>query len=102
MIATVLGFSGVVPASGLSTALDYNLLTNEVAMYQSQLGLPEETYLTSPEEIQDKLKVYVVRAAVEEFVQYTPFVGSVIAGSSSFASIHYFLNRLLDEMERTA
>ena len=120
MVAGASGFGALVPVPGLSVALDLALLTKEVNLYKSQLGLPEENSyefrkltpeiqkkvqrfcLTSAVQIGQLVAAYTASAAVEEVTRYIPLVGSFIAGSISFTSTHYFLNACLNELEETA
>ena len=48
------------------------------------------------------MKAYATSAAVEEASRYIPFVGSIIAGSISFASTYSFLRESLNQLEKTA
>jgi hypothetical protein len=120
MVAAASGVGAVVPVPGLSVALDLVLLTREVNMYKSQLGLPEETSyefrrctpeirakvkrfcLTSAVQIANLLKFYTASSAIEEFTRYIPFVGCAIAGGISFSSTYCFLKGCLNELEGTA
>ena len=120
MVAAASGAGAVVPLPGLSVALDLALLTREVNMYKSQLGLPEGTSyefrrmspeiqakvkrfcLTSTVQIANLVKFYTASSAVEEFTRYIPFVGCAIAGGISFSSTYCFLKGCLNELEETA
>jgi hypothetical protein len=120
MVAAASGAGAVVPLPGFSAALDLALLTKEVNMYKSQLGLPEETSyefrrmtpeiqakvskfcLTSTVQIAKLVKFYISSSAVEEFTRYIPLVGFAIAGGISFSSTYCFLKGCLNELERTA
>ena len=120
MVAAASGAGAVVPVPGLSVAIDLVLLTREVNMYKSQLGLPEETSyefrrmtpqikakvskfcLTSTVQIANLLKFYTASSAIEEFTRYIPFVGCAIAGGISFSSTYCFLKGCLNELEETA
>ncbi|CAB4026889.1 interferon-inducible GTPase 5-like, partial [Paramuricea clavata] len=120
MAAAASGVGAVVPVPELSGALDLVLLTREVNMYKSQLGLPEETSykfqrmtpkiqaqvgkfcLTSTVQIANHLKDYTGSSVVEKFTRYIPFVGCAIAGGISFSSTYCFLRGCLNELEGIA
>ena len=120
MIATLSLGGAVIPLPGVSIAADITLLTLEMKLYKSQLGLPEENSpefqrmstenqakvrkfcITSAAEVTKLLASYVASSAVEEVARYIPILGSAIAGSISFSSTYYFLHRSLGELERTA
>jgi hypothetical protein len=120
VVAAASGAGAVVPVPGLSVAIDLVLLTREVNMYKSQLGLPEETSyefrrmtpqikakvskfcLTSTVQIANLLKFYTASSAIEEFTRYIPLVGFAIAGGISFSSTYHFLKGCLNELEETA
>ena len=111
-------FAGaVIPIPGLSIMVDLNFLKNEVDLYKSQLGLPEEKSedfrrMMTPElfekcrnstvQIVQLMTAYGVSSAVEEVARYIPILGSAIAGSISYSSTYYFLQRYLNELESTA
>ena len=120
-VAGASGVGATVPLPGVSVALDFGLLTTERNFYKSQLGLPQEDsdeFRKLTPEIQEKVRKfhqtlavndigqlfagYTASAAVEEFTRYIPFVGSAIAGSISFSSTYYVLNRCLRDLEETA
>ena len=120
MVAAASGAGAVVPVPGLSVAIDLALLTKEINMQKSQLGLPEETSnefqrmtpeiqakinkfsLTSTGQIVNLLKLYAASSAFEEFTRYIPFVGPAIAGSISCTSTYYLLHGCLKELEGAA
>ena len=119
-IATLSLFGAIIPAPGLSVAADITLLTSEMKLYRSQLGLPEENSpeflrmsienqakvrkfcITSAAEVTKLLISYVASSAVEEVARYIPILGSAIAGSISFSSTYYFLHRSLDKFQKIA
>ena len=104
----------------MSIVADITLLTLEMKLYRSQLGLPEENSpefqrmttenqakvrkfcITSAAEVSKLLASYAASSAVEEVARYIPILGSAIAGSISFSTTYYFLHRCLDDFERTA
>ena len=120
MIATLSLGGAIIPVPGLSIAADITLLTSEMKLYKSQLGLPGENSpefqsmtienqtkvrqfcITSAAQIAKYLAHYAKSSAAEEVTRYIPILGSAIAGSISFSSTYYFLHRCLDELERTA
>ena len=118
-----------IPLPGVSIVADFALIMYEVNLYKSQLGLPKEKskkfqkmskedqetilkfcFTTIAELVRciqrhaaySQAKRYAASTAVEEFVRYIPFIGSVIAGSISFGSTYYFLWQCLNELEKTA
>ena len=111
---------GVIPVPGLSTAADITLLTLEMKLYRSQLGLPEENSpkflrmtvenqakirkfcITTAAEVAKGMESYAKSSAVEEVARYIPIAGIAIAGSISFYTTYYFLRDSLDELEKTA
>ena len=104
----------------MSIAADIKLLTREIKLYRSQLGLPEENSpefqrmtvenqarfrqfcTTSAALVAERLISYAASSAVEEVARYIPIVGIAIAGSISFYTTYYFLRDSLDELEKTA
>ena len=120
MVASLSSAGAVIPVPGLSIAVDLTLLTKEVSLYKSQLGLPEENSFefrrmtpqnqekvrkfcfTSAVQIANLVAAYGASSAVEEVTRYIPVLGSVIAGGISFSSTYYFLQQCLKELEKTA
>ena len=120
MVAAVSATGAAVPLPGLSIAIDLALLTNEMNLYKSQLGLPGENSdefrrmtpenqekvrkfcVTSAIQMGNLLAFYSKTSAVEEFARYIPLLGSFIAGSVSFPSTYHFLHGCLNELERAA
>ena len=116
-IATLSLTGAIYPVPGLSVAADITLITSEMELYKSQLGLPEENspkfqrmteenqakvrkfYITS---VTNHLASFVACSAVEEVARYIPILGSAIAGSISFSTTYRFLHRSLDDFERAA
>ena len=120
MIATISCFGAAIPVPGLSLAADLILIKRELNVYKTHFGLPDKD---SPEfqrmnsqhqkmvqgfcflnaaAISSYMKAYAKSAAVEEVSRYVPFVGSIIAGSISFASTYKFLHESLNQLEKTA
>ena len=120
MVASASAAAAVVPIPGLNVAVDLALLTNEVSLYRSQLGLPDENShafqqmtpanqekvrkfcVTSAAQIGSFLAAYTAGSTVEEFARFIPFIGLAIAGGISFSSTYYFLHQCLKELEETA
>ena len=119
-IATLSFGGAVIPVPGLSIAADITLLTLEMKLYKSQLGLPEENStefqrmatenqakvrqfcITSAATVAKYFVSYAASSAVEEVARFIPILGIAVAGSISFSSTYYFLHRCLDNIERTA
>ena len=119
-VATLSFGGAVIPVPGVSIAADVTLLTLEMKLYRSPLGLPEENSpefqrmttenpakvrqfcITSVAQVIKHLASYAASSAVEEVARYIPILGSAIAGSISFSTTKYFLHRCLDELERAA
>ena len=119
-VATLSFCGAVIPVPGVSIAADVTLLTLEMKLYRSQLGLPEENSpefqrmttenqskvdqfcMTSAAQVIKHLASYAASSAVEEVARYIPILGSAIAGSISFSTTKYFLHRCLDELETAA
>ena len=88
-------------------------------LYNSKLGLPDQNseefrkltpemggqiskfFVTNALQIGNLLAAYAATCAVEEYVRFIPFVGTAIAGSLSFCTTYYFLNKRLNELEET-
>ncbi len=120
MVAAASAAGAAIPLPGLSIAVDFSLLTNEMSFYKSQFGLPEENsdefrrmapenqekiskfFVTSAVDIAKLIAVYSASSSVEEFSRFIPFVGIFIAGNISFSSTYYFLHQCLKEMEEAA
>ena len=110
----------VVPVPGLSLVFDFGLLINEMNLYKSQLGVPEENSeefqgmtshvkakilkycVTSSAQVKHLLRAYAASCTAEEFVRFIPVVGSFIAGSISFGSTYWFLHECLKELGEAA
>ena len=58
--------------------------------------------MTTTAQIAELMSAYAVSSAVEEATRYIPILGIVIAGSISFSSNYYFLQRYLKELESAA
>ena len=119
-IATLSFGGAIIPVPGLSITADLALLTLEMKLYKSQLGLPEENSpeflrmsienqakirkfcITSAAQIAKNLAYYATSSAVEEVARFIPILGIAIAGSLSFSSTYYFLRRSLDKFTKTA
>ena len=109
-----------VPFPGLSAAIDLTLITKEVNFYKSQLAFPNEDSeefrrltpemkdrisrfcLPSAVQIGNLLASYAASSTAEEYVRFIPLVGTAVAGSFSFASTYFFLDKWLKELEETA
>ena len=120
MIASASAAAAGVPLPGLNVVVDLALLTNEVSLYKSQLGLPDENSyefrkmtpenqekvrkfcITSNLQMASFLATYTASSTVEEFARFIPVVGLVIAGGITFSSTYYFLHQCLNELEETA
>ena len=120
MVAATSCAGAAVPLPGLSVALDYIFLANQVNFYKSQLGLPEEDSklflalspamkkriqkfcTTKAVKLGKRLATYATGSTVEEFARYIPILGSAIAGSISFSIMYYTLHSSLNELEQTA
>ena len=99
---------------------DFGLLINEINLYKSQLGIPEENSeqfqgitsdvkakilkycVTSSAQIKHLLRTYAASCTAEEFTRFIPVVGTFIAGSISFGSTNWFLHECLKELEEAA
>ncbi|XP_028404337.1 interferon-inducible GTPase 5-like [Dendronephthya gigantea] len=121
-VAVVSAGSGAVPVPGLGCVLDLILIGGTIRNYYRAFGLGN----TTPEELEllnkhyrDIIKRYgltsvlaifksagtktaLVLLSVEEVSKFIPILGLVIAGSASFATSLYFLNRSVNEMEEVA
>ena len=104
----------------LSAAADFSLITEGCNFYKPLVAFPQEdseefrrltpemrdqiskVCLTSTVQIANLLATYVASTAAEEHARFIPLVGSAIAGSLSFGSIYFFLNKWLNELEETA
>ena len=115
-------FTGaLIPLPGLSITVDLMLLKSESDLYKSQLGLPEEKSdefrrimtpelreklqklcMTTTAQIAELMSGYAASSVIEEATRFIPILGSVIAGSISYSSTYYFLQRYLNELESAA
>ena len=120
MVATLSLGGAIIPLPGLSIAVDFTLLTTELNLYKSQLGLPEEdsfNFRKMSPEIQERVRKFCFTSAIqianlvaaysacsqaEEVSRYIPILGSAVAGTISFSSTYYFLRDSLDELQKTA
>ncbi|CAB3997595.1 interferon-inducible GTPase 5-like, partial [Paramuricea clavata] len=120
MIASASAAAAAVPLPGLNVIVDLALLTNEVSLYKSQLGLPHENSyefrkmtpenqekvrkfcITSSLQMASFLATYTASSTAEEFTRFIPLVGPAIASSISFCSTYNFLHQCLKELEETA
>ena len=120
MVASASFAAAIVPVPGLSIAVDLGLITAEITFYRSQLGLPEEGSerfenldvqlqervskfcFTTAVQVGTLLAAFSAESVIEEVTRFIPFIGSVIAGSMSFCTTYYFLQRSLKELEETA
>ena len=120
MVAGASAAVAAIPVPGLSMTFDVGLVMNEIALYKSQLGIPDENSpefqgmtseekanilkycVTTAEQLGRLLKAYATSFVAEEFARFIPFVGSVIAGAISFGSIFCFLYKCLNELAEAA
>ena len=120
MVAFASAAVAAVPTPGLSAAVDLTLITEEFNFYQSQIAFPQEDSeefrrltpemrdqisklcLTSTVQIANLLATYVASTTAEEYARFIPLVGSVIAGSLSFGSTYFILDKRLVGLEETA
>lgn len=95
---------------------------NEISLYRSQLGLPEEgserfgtlsdtaqkevkaiyATVSSVSHVGGLMAAYASEQAAEEVTRFIPFVGLFVAGAMSFTATYYFLKHSLEKMEKTA
>ena len=123
LVAGISAGVAVVPVPGLSFAVDALLVFNEVRAYITQLGIPVEgsrifqalcittqnTIVTTQTRFSSVAKILALFAkevatglALEEASRFIPLIGSVIAGSLSFACTIFFLQSCLKEIEKVA
>ena len=120
MVASASFAGALIPVPGVSITADLALLTREVNLYKSQLGLPEENSsqfqrmskenqarfrkfcVSGLMEIANLLALYAASSTVEEASRFIPIIGTVIAGSISFATTYHFLQQCLNELEKAA
>ena len=115
---------GFLPVPGASIVADLALISQEVNLYRTQLGIPEEksdgvlklssssqkatkvlgTMLTSFMQAGGLAAVaaYFTEEAVEEVVKAFPFVGGFVSSTMSFGSTYLFLKHCLKTTEQTA
>ena len=103
---------GGIPFPVVSAVYGANLITDEINMYRTTLGLPEEwseefTKLHSPTKetaakLTELLASYVVSSAGEEYARFIPFIGIGIARGISFATTLAFLRHYLKKGEDAA
>jgi hypothetical protein len=123
MVAAASAKGMFIPLPGLSFALDIHLLINELNLYKSQLGLPEENsdeFRRMAPENQEKVRKYCMTSAgefthlvekilftlsnvtFETVIQCIPILGGVACGSISFRRNYHFLHQCLNELEGIA
>ena len=117
MVASASAAAAAVPLPGLNIAVDLAMITQEMNLYKSQLGLTElKLRKMSPEDqerfqkfcianivnLATSLTTYSAGTTIEEFARFIPFIGSAIAGGISFACTYSFLHKSLDELEKIA
>ena len=120
MVAAASVASALVPLPGLSMAIDFTMILNEVRFYMLQLGLPDENskeFQIMSKENQEKVRklcfsnttqmaphfaAYTDKTLPEEVFRLIPFIGIGIAGSNSYAPTYCFLRDCLNELEETA
>jgi uncharacterized membrane protein YraQ (UPF0718 family) len=122
MVAVASAAGAVVPVPGVSMAVDLALIMNEVLLYKSQLGLPEEgspEFQNMSSELKTKVekfcisspaqmaKLLLVNTATETSIEeitrlFVPVIGLALAGAISFYTTYNFLRETLNELEETA
>ena len=121
-MAAISAGTGAIPVPGLGCAIDTACIAVTLKIYQVEFGLgkatPEELGLLN-KKCREVVKRYQVTSVVEllksvvtkriavllgveEVSKFIPILGLVIAGSISFATTFYFLNRSINEMEEVA
>ena len=58
--------------------------------------------LTSAVQIGNLLATYAASGTAEEYTRFIPLVGTFIAGSLSFSTTYFLLDKWLNELEETA
>ena len=117
MIAAASGLGAISQIPGLSVFVDLTLLTREIELYKSQLGLPEKNsneYERMTEEMKRKTARYLflttieiarliapynAQAIFEEGVRLVPILGEFVKMSTSYAFTYHFLRYSLNEMK---
>ena len=112
--------AALVPVPGLSLAVDDELILNELSLYRSQLGLPEEgsdefaklhvatkekvlkVGLTTAAQLSEFLAPYAAEATLEKLLRFLPFVGFAVESHRSFAATYNALYKLLGDVEDAA
>ncbi|KXJ25246.1 Interferon-inducible GTPase 5 [Exaiptasia diaphana] len=121
LVAGLSAVSAAIPIPGLSIAVDIGLITKELKLYRSQLGIPSEgckKFLMLKPATQALIsqifqtiasaaslfsKYYVAETALEEVARLlVPILGSVIAGGMSFTTTYCVLKQQLDEISEVA
>ena len=120
-VASISLGDALIPQPGLSITADIGLMMSEINLYRSTLGIPEEgttaflilkapvqrciretcTHMTTTKGVQALLSRFATEKALEEVSQWIPIVGTVLAGSMSFACTYKFLDFCLKTMKDT-
>ena len=107
---------------GLSITANIVLMLREISLYRSEPGIPDEgtakysmlrtsvqqsirqtcTHIATAKGVQDLLRLYATEQVLEEASRLIPFVGSVVAGSMSFACTDKCLDRYLKTIKRNS
>ena len=118
-VAAISAICAAPSVTGLSPVVDLGLLTKEIALYKSQLSLPEKTsaeFQRMGPEMQGKIAKVLISSGSEITKQLASYAGGnkvvegnwfakilgTITGSIAFFSTYYFQNNHLNEMEETA
>ena len=119
-VAAVSAAAAIFPFPRVSVAIDNALISSELRLYRSQLGLPEEgsaefaklslatkekvkkVALTTSTKLIEFLEPYVAEAFGKEVARYLPYVDLAIASGMSFGATYYALHKLLGAVEDAA
>ena len=104
---------GTIPLPAVSAFYDADLIIDEINIYRTTLGLPEEwlkefTPLLAADNTEKVFKLsrllglYAVSQVTEEYARFAPFIGIGIAGAISFATTLAFLRYYLKKGEDAA
>ena len=122
MVATASAAGAAVPVPGFSMAADFAMIMNEVLLYKSQLGLPEEDspeFQNMPLELKTKVEKFCIsspaqmaklllantgtKTSIEEITRmFVPVIGLALASAISFYTTYNFLHETLNELEEAA
>ncbi|XP_029188149.2 interferon-inducible GTPase 5-like isoform X1 [Acropora millepora] len=119
-VAAVSAAAAIAPFPRVSVAIDNALILNELRLYRSQLGLPEEgsaefaklplatkekvkkVALTTSTKLIEFLEPFVAEAFGKKVARYLPVVSMAIASGMSFGATYYALHKLLGAVEDAA